>query len=1241
MTLPATPTVPGAVPAFDSVLVANRGEIARRIIRTARQMGLRTIAVHSDADRAAAHVREADEAHCLGPDAPERSYLDADRILEVARASGAGAIHPGYGFLSEDPSFARRVEEAGLVFVGPTWQQIETFGPKHTAIAVATEVGVPCVPGSGLVGTADLAVAEAERIGWPVMVKASGGGGGVGLATCWDEDGLRSAFASVTRLAASAFATSGVFVEKYVARARHVEVQVFGDGEGTVLVLGDRDCSLQRRHQKVIEEAPAPALPERVRRLLHDSARALAEHVAYRSAGTVEFVYDTETEEAWFLEVNTRLQVEHPVTEQVFDVDLVEWMFRVALGDVGREGFLARTDPVPTGRHAVEARVYAEDPAKGHRPSTGLLTRVRFPETGGRERGDVRVESGVETGDVVSPVYDPMLAKVIVTADTRDEAFRALGTALSETELCGVETNVGLLEAVCGTDAVLDAALTTDLLAGVTDSRARIDVLGGGASTTIQDWPGRVGHWRVGISPGGPMDDRSFRAANRAVGNPEGAPALECTVSGPALRFSHATVVAVTGAPVTVTVDDEEVPQWEPVTVPAGATLDVGTVRGAGVRTYVAVRGGLDVPAFLGSAATFEQGRFGGHGGRALATGDVLRAATGTTQGTPAPVPTADRITPDARWDLHVAEGPQPAPEHFTREDVQQLYDATWTVHVHAARTGVRLIGPEPTWARTDGGEAGLHPSNLHDNAYSVGAVNFTGDVPSILGPDGPSLGGFACPVTVVSADRWKLGQLRPGDAVRFVPVDESELPAIAAANRRAAVYAPSASRRDDDDGVLAVVPATDSTPGAVLRRGGDDNVLVEYGPPVLDLGLRMRVHALAEALGEADPPGLVDATPGVRSLHLHVDPDVLPVRRLVGLLLELDRALPDARDLVVPSREVHLPLSFDDPVVAEAVSRYETLVRDDAPWNPSNLEFIRRANGLASVDDVRRILTEAEHLVLGLGDVYLGAPAAVALDPRHRLLTTKYNPARTWTAEGTVGIGGSYLCIYGMDSPGGYQLVGRTVPIWAGLRTRRTSFVDGRPWLLRFFDRIRFHLVEPDVLTDLRAAMAADRLELDIRPGRFSLREHERSLAAAAPEIEQFRRRQAAAFEAERVAWEARGEFRPRDDAPLTRAQDVGDVPDELPDGATVVEAPMAGAVWRLQARAGDRLDEGAVLLVLEAMKMETPVHAPQALTVLELLVAEGETVAAGRPLAVVRPLDPAAQEGPPDHQSTGTEVP
>ncbi|MFC9492734.1 carboxyltransferase domain-containing protein, partial [Streptomyces hydrogenans] len=347
-------------------------------------------------------------------------------------------------------------------------------------------------------------------------------------------------------------------------------------------------------------------------------------------------------------------------------------------------------------------------------------------------------------------------------------------------------------------------------------------------------------------------------------------------------------------------------------------------------------------------------------------------------------VPLDARPAFDATWHIGAVEGPHAAPEFFTEDDVRDFYAADWKVHFNSARTGVRLVGPKPRWARTDGGEAGLHPSNIHDTPYSVGAVDYTGDMPVLLGPDGPSLGGFVCPATVVTGQRWKLGQLRPGDTVRFVPVT----PETAAALRRTPAAAPRADRPPlGDGGVLARLAETAARPSVTYRRSGDDNLLVEYGPMQLDLALRMRVHALAEALAARGLPGVLDLTPGIRSLQIRTDPDVLPQHDLLDVVLRVEEELPATDDLVVPSRVVHLPLSWDDPATREAIERYVAGVRDDAPWCPSNIEFIRRVNGLDTVDDVYRTVFDAEYLVLGLGDVYLGAPVATPLDPRHRLV--------------------------------------------------------------------------------------------------------------------------------------------------------------------------------------------------------------------------------------------------------------
>ncbi|KOV65310.1 urea carboxylase [Streptomyces sp. NRRL WC-3618] len=1167
---------------FDTLLVANRGEIAVRIIRTARELGLRTVAVYSDPDRSAPHVRLADEAVRLGPAPAKESYLDADLVLAAAKVTGAGAIHPGYGFLSEDADFARRCEDAGIVFVGPTPRQLELFGAKHTARAAAEAAGVPLAPGTGLLASLDEAYARAAAIGYPVMLKATGGGGGIGMSACASAAELADAWERVQRVAAASFSSAGVFLERLVEHARHVEVQVFGDGEGRVVTFGDRDCSLQRRNQKVVEEAPAPGLPAHVRAQLADAARNLCSSVDYRSAGTVEFVYDAAREEAYFLEVNTRLQVEHPVTEEIYGVDLVAWMLRLARG----ERDVVRDPGTPRG-HAVEARVYAEDPSREHRPSAGLLTRVEFP-------GGVRIDGWVETGTEVTTSYDPMLAKVIAFGADRAHALRRLDEALARTRVDGIETNLGLVRAALADPDFRAARHSTATLAGVSDSTSRIEVVSGGTLTTVQDWPGRTGYWQVGVPPCGPMDDRSFRLGNRALGNDEGAPGLECTLQGPSLRFTHPTTVCVTGAPAPVTLDGTPVAQWEPVTVPAGAVLAIGTPTEQGLRTYVLFAGGgLDVPPFLGSAATFTLGRFGGHGGRALRTGDVLHGGATTESATP--VPPSDRPEFASPWHIGAVEGPHAAPEFFTEEDIHDFYAADWKVHFNSARTGVRLVGPRPRWARTDGGEAGLHPSNIHDTPYSVGAVDYTGDMPVLLGPDGPSLGGFVCPATVLSTERWKLGQLRPGDTVRFAPVDTTGV-------QRAEIVDGGVLARDGD---------------ITYRRSGDDNLLVEFGPMQLDLALRMRVHALMEAVTELDLAGVTDLTPGIRSLQIQANPAILPQPDLLAAIRRTATALPPADRLTVPSRTVHLPLSWDDPATREAIARYMAGVRDDAPWCPWNIEFIRRVNGLDSVDDVYRTVFDAEYLVLGLGDVYLGAPVATPLDPRHRLVTTKYNPARTWTAENSVGIGGAYLCVYGMEGPGGYQFVGRTTQVWSGWQ-QRGAFEPGSPWLLRFFDRIKWYAVEPDELLELRADITSGRFVPRIEKGVFSLAEYEEFLAENAESIAEFRTRQGGAFSRERDAWEAAGEF--------TRAEAATGPPAPSPEvtipaGGHLIEAEFAASVWQLNVAPGDEVTAGQPLLALEAMKMESRIHAPISGVVQQILTKPGAQVEAGTALIILTP--------------------
>jgi len=1201
---------------FVTVLIANRGAIACRIIRTLKKLGVRAIAVYSDADRHSLHVRNADEAVHIGPAPAAQSYLDQARILAAAQAVGAQAIHPGYGFLSENAAFAEACAAAGIVFIGPTPQQMREFGLKHTARELAQRNGVPLLPGSDLLTDLEHARAEAKRIGLPVMLKSTAGGGGIGMQLCWNDQQLEQAFHSVERLARSSFGQGGIFLEKYVEHARHIEVQIFGDGRGNVIALGERDCSVQRRNQKVIEETPAPNLLHDTRTKLAAAAVRLGKAVAYRSAGTVEFVLDADSNAFYFLEVNTRLQVEHGVTEEVTGVDLVEWMVRTAAEEPPD---LSAFRVQPRG-HSIQVRLYAEDPNRQFQPCSGLLTEIAFPE-------GLRVDTWVETGTEVPPNYDPMLAKLIASGTTRAEALAHLRTGLDLTRVSGIETNLEYLRQVLAADVFAAGRQFTRYLDRFAYHPQTVDVLRPGTQSTIQDWPGRVGYWDVGVPPSGPMDHLAFRLANGVVGNSLGSPALELTITGPTLRFNASAVIALTGAAMQAKLDDDPIELWQPVAVRAGQTLRIGAIKGAGMRTYLAIRGGFQVPPYMDSAATFTLGQFGGHGGRMLRTGDVLHFAEPAADLAPCrAVPAAMVPNYGARWDIEVVYGPHGAPDFFTGEDIATFFATDWEVHYNSSRTGVRLLGPKPQWARSDGGEAGLHPSNIHDCAYAIGSVDFTGDMPVILGPDGPSLGGFVCPATIVQSELWKTGQLRPGDRVRFHCISATE--GARREQMQAKVIAKFAATCPDvttihlqagmaTTPILAAQPADEERVAVVYRQAGDRNILVEFGPPVLDLNLRFRVHALMVWLQQADLAGIVDLTPGIRSLQVHYDSNVISQSQLMDVLLAAEEELPAVTAMTVPSRIVHLPLSWDDPSTRLAIDKYIQSVRNDAPWCPSNIEFIRRINGLDTVDAVREIVFNASYLVMGLGDVYLGAPVATPLDPRHRLVTTKYNPARTWTPENAVGIGGAYLCVYGMEGPGGYQFVGRTIQMW-NRHHQTADFIDGKRWLLRFFDQIRFYPVGAEELLELREDFPRGKFKLRVEETELDLAAYNRFLDDNRDSIAAFKQGQQAAFDAERERWIASGQA-------SYVADPVGDAASAdagvaVPEGCIGIASSVTGSVWSTLVKVGDRVVDGQTLIVVEAMKMEVAIEADGSGTVEEVLCAPGTSVSAGQMLVILR---------------------
>jgi urea carboxylase len=649
---------------------------------------------------------------------------------------------------------------------------------------------------------------------------------------------------------------------------------------------------------------------------------------------------------------------------------------------------------------------------------------------------------------------------------------------------------------------------------------AVITVITPGTQTTVQDLAGRPGLWDVGVPPSGAADELSFALVNAAVGNPDSAAGLECVLTGPTLTCDEDRLICVGGAAHNATVDGLHVRPGMVVRLPAGAVLDVGPLDGPGMRGYLAIEGGLDVPRVLGSRSTFVLGGFGGRDGKPLAAGDQL--PLGRRENLLGPM-SVELPTLSDTWRLRVIPGPHGAPDHLTVDGVEAFFDNSWIVDHRSDRTGIRLIGPVPDWARSDGGEAGLHPSNVHDSAYPVGGIMLAGDTPVIVGKDGPSLGGFVVPAVVIEADRWMLGQLGPGDSVQLVPVTlETATEAISLRRtwlndlRQVPAEVVAGRGGSERPRVLHQVDGTATAPPYTISCAGERHLLVEAGQAELDLTVRVWIHLLAQALRDDRPDGVAEIVEGVRSLLVAVDSARLRLIELAERLVFLAAGLADPTTVVLPARAVTLPIAFDHPEAHEAMRRYATSVRPDAPWCPDNVEFIRRVNDLHDRDQVFEIIQAATYLVVGLGDVYLGAPVAVPIDPRHRLVTTKYNPARTWTPQNAVGIGGIYLCVYGMEGPGGYQLVGRTVPVW------RLSPGDERPWLLRQFDLIRFTPVSVDELAHERAEIAAGRADLRVSPATFSIADVRRIEQEAPVDIATVRAKRRAAFEAERARWGA-----------------------------------------------------------------------------------------------------------------------
>ncbi|KAK9819502.1 hypothetical protein WJX74_000026 [Apatococcus lobatus] len=1244
----------GAMPAA-KVLIANRGEIACRVARSCQQLGVQSLVVFTEPDALSLHVKVGDESVCLG--ASPREYTNACKLVDIATSHGCCAVHPGYGFLSENEEFVGMCTDAGLAFLGPTAETMRMFARKHVAREFAEQAGVPVLPGSSLLQSEQEALERAEQVGYPVLLKATGGGGGIGIYICHSSVNVIEHFASATRQGKASFGDAGVFVEKYVQSARHIEVQIFGNGNGRLVTVGERECSIQRRHQKILEESPSPFVDDKLREQLTTAARKLGEAAKYRSAGTVEFLMDESTSKFYFLEMNTRLQVEHGITELVYRVDLVAWQLQLQVP--GLQAPALDSFKAERQGHAIEVRINAEDPLHDYSPSSGILGNVSWPSP----EEEVRVDTWVETGMAVTPFYDSLIAKLMVHASSRPDAIAKLSRALSFTQVQGIPCNLEYAATIASSEKFAAGQTTTCFLKDLEYTPKAIEVLTPGMNTTVQDFPGRTKLWHIGVPPSGPMDSLAFRFANALVGNPEDAAGLEITLTGPKLKFHAASVVALTGAEYEANLDGNTVAFWKSFTVAAGSVLTIGKMMGkAGSRAYLAVSGGINVPVYLGSRATFPGGKLGGIQGRPLKAGDALPLqAPLHPQGTPADVLSVGTSIPkewlpayagaEEAWEIGVLPGPNAEPDYFTPDDIQQFYSSTYTVHYNSNRLGVRLQGPRPKFARPDGGEGGSHPSNVHDHVYAIGTINFTGDMPVALMFDGPSLGGFVCPATITSTEIWKMGQVSANDRIRFKRLTlEGSYKAcltldhqvklirraalrsgtLEEAAREIAAFSPDAPQTPTTSAVLHEIPASETHPGAIYRLAGDRYIFVEYGPMELDLNLRVRINELEEWLRSKGVSGLVETSPGVRSCMIEYDQRQLPLQKLIQVLTAAEGELSTAVDQVLDSRILHLPMAFNERWTHEAISKYMRSARGDAPYLSSNVDFVAANNGLTGgADAVRDIVMKASYMVLGLGDVYLGAPCAVPVDPRHRLVVPKYNPARTFTHEGTVGLGGSYMCIYPMDSPGGYQLVGRTLPIWNSFG-RVAPFSPGAPWLLRNFDQVRFFEVSESELEEKRAAFSNGQLQIKIEQERFSMQAYNEMLAGCQEEVDRLKAKQrksmAKQMELDELSLQRLKEQQAsQQDGQRTGNEQEGG--ESIPNGIEVTST-ITASVWEISAKIGAMVEEGDKLVVLEAMKMEYPITAPCSGRVAAIKATASQLTSQGDILVVLVPSDGASEE-------------
>ncbi|KAE8151367.1 allophanate hydrolase subunit 2-domain-containing protein [Aspergillus avenaceus] len=1157
---------------ISKVLVANRGEIAVRCLRACRELGVQSVAIITGVDGTSLHARLADEVVTL-PGSDSTAYTDGKSILNICKDVGADAVIPGYGFFSENVEFAEAAVKAGITF----GYCREREYPGHSWDAAA-HIRDAC----------SRMCAEARVSGY-------------------NEDEIEKAFALVESRADALFKNSSVFLEKYYPHSRHVEVQVAGNGE-TVVTFGERECSLQRRHQKVIEESPSPFVEHQpgFRGRMMEAAKWYALQLNYKSVGTVEFLVDDETADFFFLEMNTRLQVEHGISELCYGVDLVHLMLRQA--DYEHGGHLGMPSEILQGLGRPCSRV----PLRSFAPSPGVLQSVVWPEGEG-----VRVDTWVQSGQRIPVHYDPLIGKVMVhSPDGRAAAQQKMLSALANTTLQGTQTNLDYLCKILQSDIFTTGYTLTNSLSTFVFQACAMQVLDPGLFTTVQDYPGRI-DIGYGVPPSGLMDDLSSRAANIIVGNSVEVELLEVTLTGPELLFHEFAVVAVCGARIPVTVDGVEQPMWSRIIVRQGQVLKLGSITGSGSRSYIAIRGSFpQIPTYLGSKSTTPELQLGGIQGRRLETHDILEISSKSAidAANITPISLSHGATPDYNVkEIYCLEGPFGSGDILSPEGKDAIVNSQWTVNHDSSRSGVRLRGPRIKWSRARGGGGGSHPSNVFDYGYSTGGVNWTGESPIIL-----------------MRDR----QLKSGDAVQFRMTTFDNAQRIRRAKDAYLQALASYVQQKDDaaipalcldigtestPSILKTKLATPSHPRVTFRQSGDTGIVVEFGEQVADLRNTASVKLLSEQPASRNLSG-VRYEPNIATLTVHYDPYQLSQSSLLQILDKLDDKIAQVPGMQFPAREVHLPLCLDHPSMRDATQRYVDSIRPTASYLPDNVEYLRKANALESRSDVFDALLKTPWLAVAVG-FFVGTPILFPLDPRYLYPGQKYSPNRTYTPSGSVGLGGSLLGLYPVASPGGYQLMGRTLSAWDTAGTR-PGFSAAKPWLFDQYDIVKFYQVTVEEFNQAEQDFLAGRYQFKITTATLDMDHYIVKFDAAArdPACQDWQRRQAIAPEEMNIL-----EQRLFDEwsvAKTAAGQGENGAEADLLD-KVLISSPVDANVWKVHVKAGDVLEKGQVVAILEAMKMEIQVlvgEGQEGATVTSILCQPGSITAPGTTILPAR---------------------